>query len=299
MNFDAALDDFILYLASERGLAKKTLEAYSHDVRLLIEFIHSKSNINEFCDVTRHQLVDFIAQMHDKKYAATSIHRTLIAIKRLFRYLKREKYIPTNITLYLDSPKKWYTLPEVLTHAEVENLLEQPDPNTQEGARDRAILELLYASGLRVSELCNLNIQDVDDEQVRVFGKGRKERLVPINQSVVLAIDHYLSAYREDQEQALFLDKGNRVTRQIVWSLTKLYAKKAGILKNIHPHTLRHSFATHLLDNGADIRVIQEMMGHANIASTDKYMHLSCNQIHAAFNQFHPDTGSGRAVRER
>jgi integrase/recombinase XerD len=177
----------------------------------------------------------------------------------------------------------------VLSVGEVTALLAQPNPEERIGARDKAMLEVLYASGLRVSELCGLNIQDVGEEAVRVKGKGSKERVVPIAKSALNTVDHYLGKFREDKEGALFLgSQGKRLDRITVWSRVKFYAKKAGITKSISPHTLRHSFATHLLENGADLRVIQEMLGHANIGTTDRYTHISRKHLHEAFERFHP-----------
>ncbi|MES2121189.1 MAG: tyrosine-type recombinase/integrase, partial [Chlamydiota bacterium] len=195
-----------------------------------------------------------------------------------------------DVTLHLDSPKMWQLIPEVLTVSEVNALLHAPNPEEFAGARDQAVLLVLYASGLRVSEVCGLNLQDVDDQVVRVKGKGGKERIVPIAQVATSAIDHYLVRFRKESDfPALFVtEKNRRIDRTLVWKRVKFYAKAAGIQKSISPHTLRHSFATHLLENGADLRVIQEMLGHANIATTDRYTHISTQHLADAFNAFHP-----------
>jgi integrase/recombinase XerD len=183
----------------------------------------------------------------------------------------------------------WQLIPEVLTVEEVTRFLGAPDRETAVGARDFAIFQVMYASGLRVSELCGLNIGDISDDQVRVRGKGNKERVVPIAASAVAAVDHYLVHSRKEGDGALFLsNRGQRIDRVAVWERVKFYAKKAVISKEISPHTLRHSFATHLLENGADLRVIQELLGHANIATTDRYTHVSRKHLHAAFEKFHP-----------
>jgi integrase/recombinase XerD len=192
-------------------------------------------------------------------------------------------------TIYLESPKIWQLIPEVLTQEEVSRLLEAPDKESAEGVRDGAILQVIYASGLRVSELCQLNIGDLSDEQVRVVGKGRKERIVPIAKSAVAAVDEYLVRFRQEGDGPLFLSRrGKRIDRITVWERVKFYAKKVGITKVISPHTLRHSFATHLLENGADLRLIQEMLGHANVGTTDRYTHVSHKHLHDAFAKFHP-----------
>ncbi|MFS8563135.1 MAG: site-specific tyrosine recombinase XerD [Rhabdochlamydiaceae bacterium] len=281
------LADFLSYLGAEKGLSRNTLESYARDLRFLFQFIDSLlvSSIN-----TDH-ILTFLREMKDKQYAAASLCRLVVSLKVFFRYLKRENIISKDPTLHLDSPKLWQLIPEVLTMQEVSTLLSVPKADALVGARDKAILEVLYASGLRVSEVCSLNLFDVADDYVRVKGKGNKERVVPIAKQAVLAIDFYLTNFRKNSEkqEALFLSvKGNRIDRITIWGRIKFYAKKAGILKNISPHTLRHSFATHLLENGADLRVIQEMLGHASIGTTDRYTHISHKHLHEAFSQFHP-----------
>ena len=227
--------------------------------------------------------------MKEKNHASSSLSRYLISLKVFFRYLKKEKIISSDPTIHLENPKLWQLIPEVLSLEETEKLLNMPDPSCFLGARDHAILSVLYASGLRVSELCGLNLIDVSEDHVRVKGKGNKERIVPIAQVALSRIDHYLKEFRKDKEEALFItQRGKRIDRIAVWERIKWYAKKAGIEKNISPHTLRHSFATHLLENGADLRVIQEMLGHANIATTDKYTHISHKHLQNAFSKFHP-----------
>lgn len=286
------LDDFLMYIGSEKGLSPNTIEAYQRDGLAFVEFLELKG-ITTFIDVCQSHIVDFIASLQDQDYATSSISRNLISIKVLFRFLKRERIIDNNVALYLESPKLWQLIPEVLSLDEVEKLLQKPDPNHPYGARDKAILELLYSSGLRVSEMCSIKINDVDDDCVRVFGKGSKERLVPLGKHALGAIDHYLNLFRDqvdsEKQKALFVTKGGKsIDRVSVWRMIKDYARKAGITKNISPHTLRHSFATHLLDNGAELRVIQEMLGHASINSTDRYTHVSKAHVQKAFDAFHP-----------
>lgn len=279
------IQEFLSYLGSEKGLSKNTLEAYGRDLAFFKEFIQEK----KLESLVQDDILTFFHVFKEKGCASSSLCRTLVAIKVFFRFLKREGVISLDPTLYLDSPKLWQLIPQVLTIEEVTRLLAQPDSQTIMGARDKAMLETLYASGLRVSELCGLNIQDVGDDAVRVRGKGSKERVVPIAPSALNAIDHYLGKFREDKEGALFIGKqGKRINRITTWARVKFYAKKAGIAKEISPHTLRHSFATHLLENGADLRVIQEMLGHASISTTDRYTHISHKHLHEAFEKFHP-----------
>lgn len=286
------VDDFCLYIASEKGLAQNTIEAYRHDTLVFVQFLRDRG-VPSFEKVDQSEIVEFLGLMRAKNYASATICRALITIKVLFRFLKREGLVSTNIALYLETPKLWQLIPEVLDFEEVERLLMAPKQDTFVGARDRAILEVLYGSGLRVSELCRLQIYDVDDTFVRVMGKGSKERLVPIGKKAIEAIDHFLGHFRceydSDKMKEIFLTRSGRpIDRITVWKMVKERAKQAGIIKNISPHTLRHSFATHLLDNGADLRVIQEMMGHASINSTDRYMHISRSHLQEAFDACTP-----------
>lgn len=270
-------NEFLAYLATERGLAKNTLDAYRRDIEQFLPFVKNTPN--------QEHIMLYISDLKTKNYATASLFRKVIALRVFFSFLKREKKIESNAALYLESPKVWKLIPEVLTQDEVEKLIE----STEEGSRDRAIIELLYSSGLRVSELCALKIYDIDDTFVKVMGKGKKERLVPINKKALDAIDAYLTQPRPDHQEALFLTKkGKPIDRITVWKLIKALAKKASLARPISPHTLRHSFATHLLEGGADLRVIQEFLGHANIATTDRYTHLSHKKLCEAFATFHP-----------
>lgn len=280
-------DDFLSYIASEKGVAPNTVEAYQRDLSAFFEFL-KQQNVFLVDQIDQNLIVAFLAQRKADNYATASISRLCIVIRIFCRFLKRENYTSSNIAQHLDTPKLWQLIPEVITTQEIESLLLQPNISTAIGARDNAIIEVLYASGLRVSELCGLSIYDIDDTFVKVLGKGRKERLVPIGKKALLAVDHYLTVYRtkwDSKEQTkLFLTKsGKPIDRIMVWRMIKHYAKLAGINKEVSPHTLRHSFATHLLDNGADLRIIQEMLGHASISSTDRYTHVSRIHLQEAF----------------
>lgn len=289
---DEDIQDFLGYIASEKGLTQNTIEAYNRDTQSFAEYLR-KQGIESFRQVKTEDIVSFLATLKSANYATSSICRALVALKVLFRFLKRENSLENNVAFYLETPKMWQIIPDVLSYDEIERLLAAPDPATASGARDRAILEVLYSSGLRVSEVCSVGIYDIDEDYVRVFGKGRKERVVPIGKTALESVDHYLLHFRGQQDsnrqQTLFVSKtGKPMDRIAIWSMIKKYAKKAGITKNISPHTLRHSFATHLLDHGADLRVIQDMLGHANINSTDRYTHVSRSHLQEAFNAFHP-----------
>ena len=285
------LEDFISYLGSERGLASNTLIAYQRDLQLFWKILQ-KRDIAELSEIEEKDLLFFLNELKTKEYASSSVYRFMMTLKVFFRFLKREKIIPQETAFYLDTPKLWQLVPEILTISEMEKLLSLPATDQFLGARDKAIFEVLYASGLRVSELCSLNIRDVDDDFVHVKGKGGKERIVPIARKAIDAIDHYLHNFRhtvDEQDQALFISKtGNRIDRMTVWNRVKFYAKKGGIVKEISPHTFRHSFATHLLENGADLRIIQELLGHSSIATTDRYTQISQKHLTASFEAFHP-----------
>jgi integrase/recombinase XerD len=274
------LHDFIAHLRSEKGLSPNTVEAYERDIRTFLSQY----------PVSVDSVVRHLSDLKMRGYASSSISRKLIAIKVFFRFLFREGLLKQNLSALLETPKLWQLIPEVMTQVEVTRLLEAPNPQTPHGARDRAILEVLYASGLRVSEVCSLSLYSIDEECVRVTGKGGKQRVVPIGRSALQAVDHYLLSFRDRfGGDALFVtNRGTRINRVAVWKMIKRYAVKAGIQKTISPHTLRHSFATHLLDHGADLRVIQEMLGHAQIATTDRYTHVSQSRLQSAFSKFHP-----------
>lgn len=291
--FHSDLKIFFSYILSEKGLSKNTKLAYERDLLNFCTFL-TKQNVLSFCDVSTQNILNFLEYLQNQLYATSSICRALMAIKVLFRFLKKENLIKLNICLTLESPKLWELVPDILSEAEVLDIIKAPDTETFIGARDCAILETLYACGLRVSELCLLNIKDVSEETIRVVGKGGKERVLPIAKAAVKAIDHYLAHFynypvKDKYGEALFVTKkSKRIDRVHVWNRIKLYAKSAGIEKVVSPHTLRHSFATHLLDNGADLRVIQDLLGHADIATTDRYTHLSTKRLNEAFSTFHP-----------
>lgn len=289
---DPSLEDFLSYLASEKGLASNTLKAYRSDLSFFLEYLE-EVGIVELFKVHKQVLIAFLEKRQKEGMASSSLARILVAIKMFFRFLKRERMIVENTAEWLESPKVWQLIPEVLTMQEVQLLLQMPDPSSFIGSRDRAILEVLYASGLRVSEVCSLNIYDVGEDSIRVKGKGEKERIVPIACFSLQVVDSYLASFRstllQKEETALFVTtKGHRINRQEVWSLVKRYSKQMGLSREISPHTLRHSFATHLLENGADLRVIQEMLGHSHIATTDRYTHISQKHLTDAFAKFHP-----------
>ncbi len=288
-NIDFQIIAFLAYIESEKGLSSNTIEAYQRDIRYFKDFLYKKA-ITRFEDVEQKDIVQYLSFLKTK-YKASSIYRNFIAIKVLFRFLKQENVIKKDITLYLDLPKIWQFLPPILTIEEIDRLFDQIQTDDFIGARDKAILELLYATGIRVSECCNLKILDVQDDFVKVLGKGKKQRIVPIGSKAIRSIDHYLLNFRNEIKKIdyLFISKsGKKIDRITIFKRIKLYAKDANIKKNISPHTLRHSFATHLLENGADLRLIQDMLGHVDISTTDRYTHISKAHLKKAFENFHP-----------
>ena len=280
---DLILQDFYLYLSAEKGLSLNTLEAYLRDVTSLLKYLNEK----KLEEIQSEDLLSYLSHIKLKKYKESSIYRNLASIKVFFKFLKKEGRVKNNPTMYLPAPKLWQEIPSVLNKEEVEALLKAPSDDFI-GLRDKAILELLYSSGLRASELCGLKISDVGDEMIRVKGKGSKMRLVPIGSKAIEAIDQYLSK-RDDNCEYLFITyKKEPIDRISLWKRVKHYGEIAKIKKNFSPHSLRHSFATHLLDNGADLRVIQEMLGHSDISTTDRYTHVSSNRLIDSFNKHHP-----------
>lgn len=285
------LDEFLLYLDTEKGLSPHTILAYASDMKNFLLFLEEKGII--FQEVITDHLVAFLSFEKGKEYASATIYRHLMAIKTFYRFLIRENRVERNPTLGIDSPKLWALLPDVLSEEEVERLLTFWQPNMPQGRLNKAILELLYATGMRVSELCDLRIYSLDDTFVKVKGKGNKERVIPISARALEAVDAYLLNIRgqfdsKEREELFLSPKGGPLHRTNVWKMIKKSGECVGITKNISPHTFRHSFATHLLDHGAPLRIIQELLGHSSIATTDRYTHLSTIKMQEAFYNFHP-----------
>jgi len=279
--------DFLDYIRSEKGLSHNTILAYGRDIQAFHSFI-----AKDWKEVKPEDILNFLANLRAKRYAGSSLCRILVSIKIFYRFLKKEGEIDRDLGRYFDTPKIWQLIPEVLSIEEVDHLLAQPKLDDPMGVRDKAILELLYATGMRVSEVCSLKLNDLSDTFVKVQGKGKKERIVPVGGKAIQAVDDYLLRYRGTAVGAndpLFVSsRGKPVDRVAIWRRVKAYAKSARILKSISPHTLRHSFATHLLENGADLRLIQDMLGHVDIGTTDRYTHVTGNRLKTAFQAFHP-----------
>lgn len=290
-DFESLSREFLLYLSAEKGLSINTLEAYESDLAAFFVYARARE-ISDIAAIDKSVIIAYLADRKRKQMSEATISRNLVVIKVFFAFLHREGRVLDASAKLLEVPKLWKVLPEFLSEAEVLAMLATCDTKTATGARDKAILELLYASGLRVSEACKLSIHDVSDKEVRVWGKGSKERLVPVGEAAIAAIDTYLSNYRSNDKQErppLFITTtGKALSRQNVWALVSKRAKEAGITKAVYPHMLRHTFATHLLEHGADLRIIQELLGHSQIATTDKYTHVVQSQVFSAFDAFHP-----------
>jgi len=295
MNVDTYVDEFINYLAVERGLAQNTLESYGRDIRQLSQYL-KQNNLGLLQEANRGTIINYLSTLKSKGRAMSSISRNLAALKAFYQYLMRERYINRDPAANMESPKLEKKLPKVLTVKEIDRLLKQPISSSPAGIRDKAMLELLYATGIRVSELISLNISDVNLElgYIKCYGKGSKERIVPLGSIAAQCVRDYLAKgrnklVRTPDAQALFVNQhGKQLTRQGFWKITKRYAGEARIQKEITPHTFRHSFATHLLENGADLRSVQEMLGHADISTTQIYTHVTNKYLQEVYDKTHP-----------
>jgi len=290
------VDDFLTFLTVERGLSHNTVEAYANDLRLYAGFLLPQGGEPDFASVQRQQISDFLMRQKKASYDVASIARELSAIRSFHRFLVRENLAQDDPTAVLETPKIWKKIPDVLSADEVMRIISAPDLSTPKGMRDRAIFELMYATGMRVSETANLRIDSIDFEInfIRTKGKGNKERLVPIGMAAMDYLKRYLNDVRPvvlDGKPCdyVFISSYRRnITRQSLWSILRSYVKHAGITKSVTPHTLRHSFATHLIEGGADLRSVQEMLGHASIATTQIYTHISTGRLKEVHKQFHP-----------
>ncbi|MCL6443721.1 MAG: site-specific tyrosine recombinase XerD [Alicyclobacillus sp.] len=286
---------FLEYLAVERGLSANTLESYQRDLLSFIAYLMNGPKI-ALHEVKRQHIVAYLSHLHAQGRANATISRNLASLRSFYHYLVREELLPTDPTLQVETPKIEKRLPKVLSIHEVDLLLNAPNASVAAGARDKAMLELLYATGIRVSELVSLKVGDVNLSTgfLRCLGKGAKERIIPIGEVAQQALLHYLRHARQHllkgtDDHALFLNHhGTQMSRQGFWKILKKYSREAGILKDITPHTLRHSFATHLLERGADLRAVQEMLGHADISTTQIYTHVTRGRLKEVYASAHP-----------
>jgi integrase/recombinase XerD len=296
-----SIENFLHYLAVEKGYSEHTISAYHNDLTGLADFAQKEAPLQHtasWVNFNRQNMLGYMLNLKERGYVATTIARKVAAARSFFGFMVSEGHIKTDPTENMSSPSVGKALPKPIPISQVRLLLEQPAKlSTSEAKRDRAMLELLYASGMRISELVALNMGDVNfegDYFVRCLGKGRKERIIPLYQQIALLVKKYVDEDRPKlahgkKEVALFLNaRGDRLTRQGFWQKLKEYAKTAGLSPQISPHTLRHSFATHMLSGGADLRSVQELLGHANISTTQVYTHLTTEQVRRTYDKSHP-----------
>ncbi len=289
------IDIFLNYLSVERGLSRNTMVSYKEDLNYYLEYL-ARRHIDAISKTNKNDIVSFMLEQKDKGLAANSVARRLAAIKVFYRFLVRERILKEDATTLIDSPKLWKKIPETLSLNEVETLLAQPDIRNKQGIRDKAILETLYATGMRVSEAVNLRTDNVnlDVGFLRCIGKGNKERVIPLGKKAIASVRRYLQGSRPQllkrkESDFLFVSRlAKKLSRQSIWKMIKKYAKQGRIRKPLRPHILRHSFATHLLERGADLRSVQEMLGHANISTTQIYTHINKDRLKTIHKMFHP-----------
>jgi integrase/recombinase XerD len=289
------LEEFLNYLSVERGLSKNTIVSYRSDLAHFIEYEEAKG-VKDIADVKRDDITKYLLNLKDKSLSPNSISRALVAIKMFYKFLVQEHFIKDDVAGVLESPKLIRPLPNVMGMAEVDKLLAAPDTRKWMGLRDKAALELMYATGMRVSELVELTTEglNLDIGFIKCKGKGDKERIVPLGRKAKEAIERYMEKVRPDllkgkHDHHLFLSRlGRKVSRQSFWKMIKRNARAARIKRDVAPHTLRHSFATHLLERGADLRVVQELLGHSDISTTQLYTHINKERLKSIHRQFHP-----------
>ncbi|UTR09545.1 site-specific tyrosine recombinase XerD [Evansella sp. LMS18] len=289
------LEAFIKFLKEEKGLSVNTTEAYSRDLKNYINYIKKKEDKKSTGEITRSSILHYLYSLKDSGKTSSTLARTLSSIRAFHQFLIRESYTDKDPSVQIEIPKADKKLPKILSLDEVEKLLVTTVDNPSLNMRNQAMLELLYATGIRVSELCSLTLQDVHLEMgyIRCIGKGNKERVIPLGKSAVKTTERYLREARplliRQQHDILFVNHhGKQMTRQGFWKIIKHLAEKAGINKELTPHTLRHSFAAHLLENGADIRAVQEMLGHADISTTQIYTQVTKMRMKEVYSKFHP-----------
>lgn len=287
------IEDYLSFLQVEKGLAPNTIQAYQTDLRQFATYLRGRDL--SWATVDLAVVRDFLEELQERQITARTQARKIASLRNFFDFLLEEQLVTENPCAYLSSPKLPQNLPKTLSEAEISALLKVPTLDKPMGYRDRAILEVLYGSGMRISELINLNVGDIDPLGfVRCLGKGNKERIIPLGTHALKATMMYLEYARprivkNPRERALFVNlRGQRLTRQGCWKLLKGWAKQAGIKKEISPHMLRHSFATHLLEHGADLRSVQEMLGHADLSTTQIYTHLDKVHLRNIYSQTHP-----------
>lgn len=294
---DTALEDYLVFLKVEKGLSLNTVESYKRDILHYMKYLDNYS-IKKWEEIDRYILLSFFSDERQSDKSDNTIIRQFSSLRKFHQFLKQEGYTAEDPMLYVQTPKKSDTLPKIISMDQVECLLNSPDTTKPLGIRDRAIIEVLYATGLRISELIELTTEEVhlSMKLIQVVGKGNKERLIPIGELGTYWLDYYMTNARphllrraKKDTPVIFLNsRGAPLSRQGVWKKLKQLSREAGIQSSITPHTLRHSFATHLLENGADLRVVQELLGHSNISTTQIYTHITKHRLKDVYSEFHP-----------
>jgi len=295
MGLETQVADYLHYSQVERGLSRNTILSYNQDLKEFMAYLKTKE-LSSWNKIDRFVILDYLQYENKQNKARNSVIHAVSTLRRFFRYLMQEKFISENPMVQVSSPKQAHPLPQVLTETEVNSLLDAPDTSTKYGCRDRAILETMYATGLRVSELVHLKLDDLHLEMglIQTLGKGNKERIIPIGDVAIDWLNRYLRDSRPQllknrQSPYVFLNAhGSGLSRQSIWKKIKQYVALVGIKKDVTPHTLRHSFATHILENGADLRVLQELLGHSDISTTQIYTHISKKRMTEVYRKYHP-----------
>ncbi|MFH1239210.1 MAG: site-specific tyrosine recombinase XerD [bacterium] len=289
------LNGFIYFLSVERSLAKNSVNSYRRDLIFYLKFLKEKG-IDDIARISYHDVFNYLVSQMDRGISTASLRRYIVSIKTFHRFLVREKHTVSDPTINLEAPKLGLKLPAVLNTREIEELLNQPDLSAKDGLRDKAIMELIYATGMRISEVANLSVTDLNLPlgYTRCVGKGSKERIVPVGKVAREYLQQYLEdirpkIIRKSEADYLFLSRlGRGFSRVGLWKMIKKYVRQMGLSKNITPHTLRHSFATHLLEHGADLRSVQEMLGHSDISTTQIYTHITRERLKDIHKKYHP-----------
>jgi integrase/recombinase XerD len=291
--FETLIGQFTDFLLVERGLSSNTINAYRRDLLAFVKFIENNTG-SSLLEVRHEDITGYLSHLNDLKLASSSLDRKMDSLRTFYKFLIAERYIGENPTALIEPLRSWSKLPTILSIAEMESLINYPDTSKPLGLRDKALLEIMYACGLRVSELVDLQITDVNPEigYIRCVGKGNKERVIPVGSMALEAVKKYLDSGRPQlnpKDDCLLINyKGEKLTRDGVRRIIQEVAKSAGINKKISPHTLRHCFATHMLEHGADLRSLQEMLGHASISTTQIYTHVTSERLKQIHSKFHP-----------
>lgn len=295
--YERILDEYTTYLKIERHLAENTVKSYNSDLTKYIGYLKN-NDIKDFVKVDRYTILGFLEYLKNSGKTSNTLIRYISTLRKFHEYLFLEKITSINPMLKVDTPKKKKTLPKVMSVEEVEKLLDVPDTTTDLGIRDRTILEVMYATGMRISEISHLTLDDLHLNMgiIQTIGKGNKERIIPLGSVALDWLNRYLNNARQKLEMKnaqdidyVFLNyRGGQISRQGLWKVIKKLVQEAGITKNVTPHTLRHSFATHLLENGANLRIVQELLGHSDITTTQIYTHISTQRLNDIYNEYHP-----------